>query len=58
MQRAPQAALLSTLVALRPPLGAWDPRYQISFFFLAVGSRSTSASCSRLVEENGVAPSA
>ena len=52
----PQAASTSTLVALQPPLGAWDLRYQISF--LAVGSRSTSASCSRLVEENGLAPSA
>ena len=33
----PQAAGTSTLVALRPPLGAWYPRYQISF--LALGSR-------------------
>ena len=41
----PQAAGTSTLVALRPPLGAWYPRYQISF--LALGSRSTPVSCSK-----------
>ena len=35
MQRAPQAALLATLVALHPPLGAWDPRCQISFLTVA-----------------------
>jgi hypothetical protein len=46
-----EAACISTLVALRPPLGAWDPRYQISF--LALGSRLTPASCSKLVEEGG-----
>ena len=44
-----EAACISTLVALRPPLGAWDPRYQI--LFLALGSRSTPVSCSKLVEE-------
>ena len=51
----PQAASTSTLVALRPPLGAWDPRCQTSF--LALGSRSTSVSCSNLVEEIRPAPS-
>ena len=52
----PQAAGTSTLVALRPPLGVCYPRYQISF--LALGSRSTPASCSKLVEEIRPAPSA
>ena len=51
----PQTAGTSTLVALRPPLGACDPRYQISF--LALGSRSTPVSCSKLVEEIRPAPS-
>ena len=33
----PQTAGTSTLVALQPPLVAWDPRCQVSF--LALGSR-------------------
>ena len=43
---APRAACLTTLVTLRPLLGVSDPWYQISF--LALGRRSTSASCSSL----------
>ena len=54
LEHASGSLCSSTLVALRPPLGVWDPRYQISF--LALGSRSTPASCSKLVEEIGPAP--
>ena len=53
---APQAAWLTTLATLRPLLGVSDPWHQISF--LALGSRSTSASCSSLVEEVRPASSA
>ena len=53
---APQAACLTTLVTLRPLLGVSYPWYQISF--LALGSRSTSASCSSLVEQIRPASSA
>ena len=53
---APRAARLTTLVTLRPLLGASDPWYQISF--LALGRCSTSASCSSLVEEVRPASSA
>ena len=53
---APQAARLTTLATLRPLLGVSDPWYQISF--LALGRRSTSASCSSLVEEVRPASSA
>ena len=35
----PQAAGTSTLVALRPPLGAWDPRNQISFLAASAAAR-------------------
>ena len=53
---APQAARLTTLVTLRPLLGVSSPWYQISF--LALGSCSTPASCSSLVEEVRPASSA
>ena len=53
---APQAACLTTLATLRPLLGVSDPWHQISS--LALGSRSTSASCSSLVEEIRPASSA
>jgi hypothetical protein len=53
---APQAAMLTTLDTLRPLLGVSSPWYQISF--LALGSCSTSASCSSLVEEVRPASSA
>ena len=53
---APQAARLTTLVTLRPLLGVSSPWYQISF--LALGRRSTPASCSSLVEEVRPASSA
>ena len=53
---ASQAAMLTTLVTLRPLLGVSYPWYQISF--LALGRCSTSASCSSLVEEVRPASSA
>ena len=48
LQRA-QAAYLTTLVTIRPLLGVSGPWNQISF--MALKSRSTSASRSSLVEE-------
>merc|ERR1712194_334342 len=47
------AAGTSTLVvALQPPLGVWDPRYQISF--LALGSRSVFRALARQGEHPSV----
>ena len=39
----PQTAGTSTLVALQPPLGACDPRFQTSFFLAAQGAWRPSA---------------
>ena len=47
---------IDPVVALRPPLRVCEPFFKISF--LALGSRSTPVSCSKLVEEIRPAPSA
>ena len=53
----PQAASTSTLVALRPPLGAWYPRCQTPF--LAPSAAADSGELQqKLVEEIRPAPSA
>jgi hypothetical protein len=52
-QHASRSRHISTLIALQPAAGGLRSQvFQTSF-----GSCSTAASCSRLVDENGPAPS-